>query len=141
MSRFMLDTNTVSYFLRAHPSVTHRIKSEPMELLCISAITEGELLFGLAKRPDATQLRNAVHEFLRRVEVSPWDSSAAAHYGQARADLEKHGRTLAPLDLLIASHAMSVDATLVTSDQAFNQMAGLRLEDWTKALAKGRAKR
>ena len=141
MSRFMLDTNTVSYFLRAHPSVTHRIKSEPMELLGISAITEGELFFGLAKRPEARKLRNAVHEFLRRVEVSPWDSSAAAHYGQARADLEKRGRTLAPLDLLIASHAMSVDATLVTSDQAFKQMAGLRVEDWTKALAKGRVKR
>lgn len=141
MSRFMLDTNTVSYFLRAHPSVTHRIKTEPMESLCISVITEGELLFGLAKRPEATQLRIAVHEFLRRVEVSPWDSSAAAHYGQARAALEKRGKILAPLDLLIGSHAMSVDATLVTSDKAFKQMAGLRLEDWTKALVKGRAKR
>jgi tRNA(fMet)-specific endonuclease VapC len=140
MSRFMLDTNTVSYLLRAHPSVTHRIKTEPMETLCISVITEGELLFGLAKRPEATQLRITVHELLRRVEVLQWDSSAAAHYGQARADLEKRGKILAPLDLLIGSHAMSVDATLVTSDQAFKQMVGLRLEDWAKALVKGKRK-
>ena len=137
----MLDTNTVSYFLRAHPSVTSRIKAEPMESLCISVITEGELLFGLAKRPEATQLRVAVQEFLRRVEVLPWDSSAATHYGQARASLEKRGRTLAPLDLLISSHAMSVDATLVTSDKAFKQMTGLRAEDWTKVSAKGRVKK
>jgi tRNA(fMet)-specific endonuclease VapC len=141
MSRYMLDTNTVSYLLRAHPSVTHRIKSEAMESLSISAITEGELLFGLAKRPEATQLRAAVYQFLLRVEVLPWDSSAAAHYGQARADLEKRGRTLAPLDTLIGSHAMSVDATLVTSDQAFGQMTGLKVEDWAKVLVKGRAKK
>jgi tRNA(fMet)-specific endonuclease VapC len=140
MSRFMLDTNTVSYFLRAQPSVTNRIKTMPMESLCISVMTEGELLFDLAKRPDAKQLRAAVDQFLLRVEVLPWDSSAATHYGQLRADLEKRGRTLAPLDMLIGSHAMSVDATLVTNDQAFKQMKGLKVEDWTKMLGKSRAK-
>jgi tRNA(fMet)-specific endonuclease VapC len=141
MSRFMLDTNTVSYLLRAHPSVTNRIKAEPMESLCISAITEGELRFGLAKRPEATQLRAAVEQFLLRVEVLPWESSAASHFGKARAHSEKRGRTFAPLDMLIGSHAMSVDATLVTNDQAFGQMTGLKVEDWTKVLVKGRAKK
>ncbi len=48
-----------------------------------------------------------------------------------RADMEKRGRILASLDLLIATHALSVDAVLVTNDRAFSQMADLKVEDWT----------
>jgi tRNA(fMet)-specific endonuclease VapC len=127
----MLDTNTVSHLLREHPVVTKRIVAVPMASLCISAITEGELLFGLAKRPAAKRLHVAVREFLRRVDVLPWDSSTAEHYGIVRADMERRGRILASLDLLIATHALSVDAVLVTNDRAFSQMADLKVEDWT----------
>jgi tRNA(fMet)-specific endonuclease VapC len=126
----MLDTNTVSHLLREHPVVTKRIVAVPMASLCISAITEGELLFGLAKRPVAKRLHVAVREFLRRVDVLPWDSSTAEHYGIVRADMERRGRILASLDLLIATHALSVDAVLVTNDRAFSQMADLKVEDW-----------
>ncbi len=131
MKRYMLDTNTVSHLLREHPVVTKRIVVVPMASLCISAITEGELLFGLAKRPVAKRLHVAVREFFRRVDVLPWDSSTAEHYGIVRADMEKRGRILASLDLLIATHALSVDAVLVTNDGAFSQMADLKVEDWT----------
>ena len=127
----MLDTNTVSHLLREHPSVARRVVAVPMASLCISAITEGELLFGLAKRPAAKQLHVAVREFLRRVDVLPWDSTAAEHYGTVRADMARQGKVLAPLDLLIATHALSVDAVLVTNDQAISQMANLHIEDWT----------
>lgn len=131
MKLYMLDTNTVSHLLRGHPVVTKRIVAVPMASLCISAITEGELLFGLAKRPAAKRLHVAVRQFLLRVDVLPWNSSTAEHYGIVRADMEKRGRILASLDLLIAAHALSVDATLVTNDQAFSQMADLQSEDWT----------
>ncbi|WP_163097427.1 type II toxin-antitoxin system VapC family toxin [Acidithiobacillus ferrianus] len=131
MKWYMLDTNTVSHLLREHPVVAKRIVAVPMASLCISAITGGELLFGLAKRPVAKRLHVAVREFLRRVDVLPWDSSTAGHYGMVRADMEKRGRILASLDLLIATHALSVDAVLVTNDRAFSQMADLKVEDWT----------
>lgn len=131
MKRYMLDTNAVSHLLREHPVLTRRIVAVPMASLCISAITEAELLFGLAKRPAAKRLHVAVREFLRRVDVLPWDSSTAEHYGIARADMERQGRALASLDLLIATHALSVDAVLVTNDRAFSQMADLHIEDWT----------
>lgn len=131
MTRYMLDTNTVSYFLREHPKVTKRILSVPMASLSISAITEGELLFGLAKRPEAKRLKFAVHEFLLRVEVMPWDSSTAQHYGTARANLEAQGKSIAPLDMQIGCHALSLPAILVTNDQAFHHMTGLQIEDWT----------
>ena len=131
MIRYMLDTNTVSHLLKGHPAVARRLTAVPMTSLCISAITEGELLFGLAKRPEAKQLHVAVREFLKRVDVLPWDSVAAEHYGIVRANMAGQGKVLSPLDLLIATHALSVDAVMVTNDQAISQMPHLHLEDWT----------
>jgi len=131
VKRFMLDTNTVSHLIKAHPAVVERMVSVPMSSLCISAITEGELLFGLAKRPEAKQLHLVVTEFLRRVDVLAWDSTVAQRYGPVRARLQEQGKNLAPLDLLIAAHAFHAGMVLVTNDRAFSQVAGLNLEDWT----------
>jgi tRNA(fMet)-specific endonuclease VapC len=72
-----------------------------------------------------------VREFLLRVDVLPWESATAERYGLARADMARCGKMLAPLDLLIAAHALSVNAVLVTNDRAFSQMADLPIEDWT----------
>ena len=132
MKRYMLDTNTVSHLIKAHPQVMQRIQAVPMAALCISAITEGELLFGLAKRPHAKRLQLAVREFLLRVEVLPWDSDVAERYGVTRAAMTLQGKILAPLDGLIALHALSVGAVMVSNDQAFQQVPDLQLEDWTK---------
>jgi len=133
MKQYMLDTNTVSYLIQDHPAVARRLVSTPMASLCISAITEGEILFGLAKRPHAKELHVAVREFLRRVDVLPWDSIVAERYGTVRATMERQGKTLAPLDLLIASQALNAEAVLVTHDRAFSQVSGLHVEDWTAA--------
>jgi tRNA(fMet)-specific endonuclease VapC len=99
---------------------------------CISSVTEGEMLFGLAKRPEAKPLHRAVMEFLLRVEVLPWDSAAAATYGTTRSDLERSGKVMAPLDMMIASHALSLKLVFVTNDGSFAQMDGLELEDWAE---------
>lgn len=131
MKRYMLDTNMVSHLIKAHPAVIRRVVATPMAALCISAITEGELLFGLARRPDAKRLQLAVRELLRRVDVLPWDSVIAERYGIVRADMAHQGKILAPLDLLIATHALGVGAILVTNDRAFGQVASLHVEDWT----------
>ena len=56
MKRYMLDTNTVSHLIKEHPAISRHLVSTPMAFLCVSAITKGELLFGLAKRPDAKRL-------------------------------------------------------------------------------------
>lgn len=131
MSLHMLDTNTVSHLIKGHPAVVARMVATPMASLCISAVTEGEMLFGLAKRPDAQRLHVAVHEFLLRVDVLPWDSAVAQHYGTVRANMERQGKVLAPLDMMIAAHALSVGAALVSNDRAFGLVAGLSIEDWT----------
>jgi tRNA(fMet)-specific endonuclease VapC len=132
MTRYMLDTSTVSHLFKKHPAVTRRVVVVPITALCISAITQGELLFSLARRPDATALHSAVREFLRRVDVLPWDAATSEVYGPVRAATQREGRVLAPTDLLIGSHALSIDAILVTNVRAFVQLPGLSIEDWTE---------
>ena len=131
MKRYLLDTNIVSHLINDHPVVSQRIVKVPMASLGISVITEAELFYGLAKRPEDKRLHLVVEEFLKRVDVLPWDSAIVKNYGLIRVEMERQGKTLAPLDLLIAAHALSLNAVLVTNDKAFYQVGGLTIEDWT----------
>jgi tRNA(fMet)-specific endonuclease VapC len=70
---------------------------------------------------------------MRRITVLHWDSESADLYGPLRADLERRGKPLAPLDLMIAAHALSAAAVLVASVGAFRQVANLAVEDWARA--------
>jgi len=128
--RYLLDTNTVSHLIKRHPQATQRLLAVPMHNLGISAITAGELAFGLAKRPEAVALRAAVHEFLRRVDVLPWDAAVAQTYGRLRAQVQSEGIGLSALDMQIAAHAVHVQAILVSSDQAFGRLTQLKHENW-----------
>lgn len=132
VNHYMLDTNMVSHFIRGDQNVRNKILSVPMSQLAISVITEAELLFGLAKRPDAKKLSAVVHEFLIRVDVLPWESTVASCYGTLRADLQRKGKVLGNLDLLIAAHALSLEVILITNDRAFSQIDGLIVENWAQ---------
>jgi tRNA(fMet)-specific endonuclease VapC len=128
--RYLLDTNTVSHLIKRHPQATQRLLAVPMHSIGISAITAGELAFGLAKRPEAVALKAAVHEFLRRVDVLPWDAAVAQTYGRLRAQLQSEGIGLSALDMQIAAHAVHVKAILVSSDRAFGQLTEITHENW-----------
>lgn len=131
-ARFMLDTNTASFIIRGgNPKLQKRLRSVPVSALCISTVTQGELLYGLARKPEATALKKLVHSFLSRPDILPWDSSAAEHYGTLRALLEKAGTPLGNLDTMIAAHALSQKVALVTSDNAFKHVKALQIQDWT----------
>ena len=127
---YLLDTNTVSNIIKRQPQVTGRLLAVPMHSVCISAITAGELAFGLAKRPEAIALKSLVDEFLRHIEVLPWDDAVAQTYGVLRAQLQIKGTPLAALDTQIAAHALHTNTTLVSSDKAFSQVSQLQVEDW-----------
>ncbi|MGA2268111.1 MAG: type II toxin-antitoxin system VapC family toxin [Bryobacteraceae bacterium] len=132
-SRYLLDTNIASYVIKGNiPAVRRRIVQVPMAQLAISAVTEGELRYGAARRPDAARLRTIVDEFLLRMTILPWDSEAAQHYGQIRAALEREGQPMGNLDMMIGAHALALGAVLVTNDQAFTRIKELNVEDWTK---------
>lgn len=94
MSRYLLDTNTVRRVVRRTPALDRRITEVPIAALCISAVTTGELRFGLARRPGAVRLRATVMELVKRVDTLAWDSAAAERHGELRAGLERLGRPL-----------------------------------------------
>jgi tRNA(fMet)-specific endonuclease VapC len=132
--RYMLDTNTASYIIKGEPAVIREhLLSVAMASVCISAITEAELLRGVARKPEAKRLPVVVKEFLLRVEILPWDSDAADAYAQLRTACENEGKPLGAMDMLIAAHSVAVGAVLITNDKAFyNVEHHLLLEDWTK---------
>jgi tRNA(fMet)-specific endonuclease VapC len=130
---YLLDTNTASYVIKGNiPRVRERLLKVAMADVGISVITEAELRFGLARRPEAAKLKIAVEEFLLRVEILPWDSEAAKHYARVRAVLETEGEPIGNLDLMIAAQALAEEAVLVTSDHVFRRVEGLRVEAWAK---------
>jgi tRNA(fMet)-specific endonuclease VapC len=131
--RYLLDTNIASYVIKGNiPAVRRRIVQVPMAQLAISAVTEGELRYGAARRPEAARLHTIVDEFLLRMTILPWDSQAAQYYGQIRAALEREGQPMGNLDTMIGAHALALGAVLVTNDQAFTRIKELNVEDWTK---------
>jgi tRNA(fMet)-specific endonuclease VapC len=104
--RYLLDTNTASYVIKGNfPHVRERLLRVPMAEVGISVVTEAELRFGVARRPESARLEIAVEEFLLRVEVLPWDSAAAKQYALLRAALEREGKPMGNLDMMIAAHA------------------------------------
>jgi tRNA(fMet)-specific endonuclease VapC len=132
-SRYLLDTNIASCVIKGNiPAVRRRLVKVPMAQVAISAVTEGELRYGVERRPDAARLETIVDEFLLRVTIHPWDSEAARHYGRLRATLESEGQPMGNLDMMIGAHALALGAVLVTSDRAFARIRKLKVEDWTK---------
>jgi tRNA(fMet)-specific endonuclease VapC len=131
--RYLLDTNIASYVIKGNfPQVRQRLRRVPMSEVGISVVTEAELRFGVARLPQVAKLGIAVEEFLLRVEVLPWDSEAAQHYGRIRALLESEGQPMGNFDMMIAAHALAAGTILVTNDRAFRRVKGMRIEDWTR---------
>jgi tRNA(fMet)-specific endonuclease VapC len=123
----MIDTNTVSYIVKGK-SPASRAKLANLrsgEIACVSAITEAELLYGLARNPNRTALRSAIEGFFARIQVLFWGRQEAMVYGALRAKQEAAGRPLGNLDMLIAAHAVSVGAILVSSDKVFSHVSDL----------------
>lgn len=134
MTAWLLDTNIASHVIKGdRREIIDRLITLPIEDIAISAVTEAELLYGLAKRGYPKALSERVRQFLLRVDVLPWDHDVTQTYGDLRAACETKGITLAPLDMMIAAHAAAIDATLVTRDKAFARVSHvLRIEDWTE---------
>jgi len=130
----LLDTSVASYIIKGNtPSIDRWLARVPVADVFISAVTEAELRYGVARLPDATRIETLVEDFLLTVTILPWDSEAAKQYGRLRATLEREGRPMGNLDMMIAAHALAAGAVLVTNDRAFTRIKNLKLADWTKA--------
>lgn len=130
--RYMLDTNICSYILKNHPAaVKQKFEEVGAGNICISTIVLAELYYGAARHPKGVVIRREIDDFVSRLVVIPWDEIAADHYGAIRASLEMAGTPVGAMDMLIAAHARSCNATLVTNNQReFGRIKGLTSLNW-----------
>ncbi len=129
----LLDTNIVTYIVagRSEQSRARYSQAKRHGRIGVSAITEAELRYGLVKKPQATRLQVYVTEFLGRTERFAWDTAAAHTYSELRVRTEQAGLTFGELDLLIAAHASTLGATLVTHDTVLLRLANfVSVIDW-----------
>ena len=132
--KYMLDTNICIYIIKHKPeTVTLRfMEHEPGEI-CISSITYAELMHGAEKSSIPERNRLAVSLFLSPITVLDYDAAAAEEYGRVRADLERKGTPIGPLDMLIAGHAKSRSLILITNNtREFIRVEGLSVENWVE---------
>ena len=133
MQRYLLDTDICSYTIkRKQPELLSKIRAGLLsEDIAISAITRGELLYGLEIAPEATTLKLAVHAFLDYMPCLEWPVSAADHYAKLRGAQKITGNHVGYMDTLIACHALAENLILVTNNERdFARMPGLRIENW-----------
>ena len=129
----LLDTNICVAIIRQRsPRALLKLQKMTPGEVGVSIITITELYLGAAKSLNPQRNRAALEQFLLPLETCAYDAAAAQHYGEVRNDLEKSGTPIGPLDTLIAAHAKSLKATLVTNNLSeFRRVAGLKVEDWT----------
>ena len=131
MLRFLLDTNIVIYVIKNKPLSALELFNANAGRMAISSITLAELLHGAEKSNAPTRSLAVVEDFASRLEVLPYGSKAAQHYGSIRSNLEKRGQTIGVNDLHIAAHARSEGLTLVTNNlREFERVEALQLMNW-----------
>lgn len=131
MLKFMLDTNIVIYIVKNRPEVVLDIFNTRSGQACLSSVTLMELIYGAEKSASPARNLRVIEGFSARLEVLPYDDSAAIHTGQIRAELAKRGKPIGPYDQMIAGHARSKGLILVTNNtKEFKRVPGLRIDNW-----------
>ena len=131
--RYMLDTNVVSHIMQGRDAeLLACLTKVPVGQVVMSSVTLAELEYGLHRKGQPVRLRNALTQVLLRMDVLPWNEQVATCHGEFCATLEAQGVNLSDFDMMIAAHAVAVNAILVSRDKAFAQVPGerLRLEMW-----------
>ncbi len=131
---YMLDTNICIYIIKnSTAGVRERLKSVNIGEVSISVITEAELRFGAEKSSFPQKNLFTLQRFLLPFEIEPFTSACAAEYAKIRTRLEKNGTPIGAMDLLIASQAIALNATLVTNNEReFRRVSHLKIENWTR---------
>ncbi len=132
MSLYMLDTDTCAFIMRgASEKLRRRLLATPMDEQSISVVTLAELLFGVRLSSKPKQNRETLSAFVRHVSVFGWTEDAAEDYADIRVHLQKKGKMIGANDLMIAAHARSVGAVIVTNNEReFRRVPGLKVENW-----------
>ena len=131
---YLLDTNHCIFLINhKYPQVGRRLARQKVGAVAVSTITTAELWHGVENSARKEQNQAALGKFLLPLEVLPFDEKAVQAYGNIRCQLERMGKVIGAMDLLIAAHAVSSGAVLVSQNlREFQRVPGLKLEDWTQ---------
>jgi tRNA(fMet)-specific endonuclease VapC len=132
--RYLLDTNICIYIAKGRPgAVLSHLAQVQQRDVGISVVTYLELVYGACKSDRYEENLARVEAFERAVPAQPLDNTVARQYAKLRTHLERTGSIIGPYDLLIAAHALSLSAILVTNNvKEFSRVPGLRVENWAK---------
>ena len=123
----------MSFHIRkSSAGLRRRLRRVDASAVALSVVTEMEIRYGLARNP-GLRIADLIEAFLAGITILPLDSEVARRYAGVRADLEAKGTPIGPLDLMIGAHALSIGATLVTSNvKEFRRIRDLRVVDWSR---------
>jgi tRNA(fMet)-specific endonuclease VapC len=128
---YALDTNSVSYFLKGKGRVGERLLAEAPADVALPSVVVYELEYGAARSGAPRGLRSRLDVLLESLRILPFGESEARAAARIRAGLEKLGKPIGPMDLLIAATAVAHGAVLVTHNaKEFRRVRGLQVEDW-----------
>jgi len=133
--KYLLDTNICIYIINEKPEkVLKKFEQFPVHEFGISSITHAELQYGVKKSKNKNTNQKALDEFLLPLTILPFHGQRlVACYGEIRVLLESKGRTIGPLDMLIAAHALSLDLTIISNNtKEFERIPNLKCENWIK---------
>jgi len=133
MLKYLLDTNIVIYTMKNRPQRVKRRFQEHHGRMAISAVTLGELVFGAEHSQQVERNLADIESFVARLDVLPFNNTAAYHFGQIRAALYRIGRPIGPYDMMIAGHARANGLILITNNtNEFERVPGLLIDDWSR---------
>ena len=133
MLKYMLDTNIVIYTIKKRPDEVRQAFNRHDGQMAISTITLGELIYGAERSSRPEKNLEVIEGMVARLEVLPFESQDAAHFGQLRAELMSSGKPIGPYDMMIAGHARARGLILVTNNgREFERVPGLRIENWVQ---------
>jgi len=129
---YLLDTCTVSDFVKGQPKVLARVKATPPNLIAVSALTRMEVDYGLALNVErARKLAPLLDAFFSAIVTLPFDAADAQAAAAIRAALKTQGQPIGAYDVLIAGTALARGLVVITSNVGeFKRVNGLQLEDW-----------
>jgi tRNA(fMet)-specific endonuclease VapC len=131
MTGFMLDTDISSYIIKRRPATLVASFEKHAEILCVSVMTAAELRFG-AEKAGRAQLTELVEAYLERLAILDWTNEVSGYYARIRSVLERSGKSMGNMDLLIASHAVAQRMTLITNNlKHFSSVPNLKTEVWS----------
>lgn len=128
---FLLDTHIVIYARKGMETVLRRLREAGREQVAIPTLVAAELAYGVEKSERPAHNREVLEHLLREFTLLPWTQQAIWHYASHYHRLRSQGQLIGHMDLLIASQALALEATLVTNNlREFERIDGLQLENW-----------